>query len=201
MLQNGLTTWTELYHNYTRLAAKIQSLSHQYLANIRLSPAHTLSDFLDSDDNMDIIVGDKDGLLYLLRNVQAFEDNGTFWAAGIIGQSFTDKYKQTSGNTGTNLFVKVQQGMNKEVGERAAQQWVNAEITYLNRRRMQKDGPSTLDAREGEEMVSTWLREIQARVQHVLGNDYDYIFEKEERETDVSWDGSFPLQIGLHPRR
>jgi hypothetical protein len=84
----------------------------------------------------------------------------------------------------------VEQELESEHGARAAQQWVNDELTFLNRRRVQKEGLSSQEVRAGEEPASAWLREIQGRVQYVLGNDREFLFKVEDPEQDVSWDAN-----------
>ena len=198
MLSNGATTWAELYRDYIDSPAARARLAEYFLydanslatGDIRIFTVPALVEFLNSDDNMDIIVGGTDGLLYLLHNVQAVISNDILQVAGIVGQSFTGAYKQLAGNTVDNLFARVEQELNLEHGESAAQQWVNNELTYLNRRRVQKEGLSSQDVRAGEEPASTWLREIKGRVPYVIGNDREFIFEVEDWEQDVPWDAN-----------
>jgi hypothetical protein len=192
----------------TRFAEDFQYDANSRLrGNARRCTDQALVELMDSDDNLDIIVGGTDGLLHLLHNVQAAVNNGSLRVAGIMGQSFTGSYRDLAGNTAAHLLERLEQEWEPEHGARAAQQWVNDELTFLNRRRVQKDGPSSHIVRAGEEPASSWLREIKGRVQYVLGNDCEFLFEEDDPEQDVPWDANrgafevFPLTEGLETKQ
>ena len=137
MEQREATDWPALYLVYEEWAWRDMMLAKQYLPyakkreNDQWNTTTAIIDFVQEDDVLDLIVGGIDGKVYLLHNIQAYEHTGEFQVAGIIGRSFSSKYKQITG-TYSMVADVVQNKPIHVAGKYANQRWINHELTLVN---------------------------------------------------------------------
>jgi hypothetical protein len=128
--------WSALCLDYKEWAWRDGMLAQQYLIDAttgetgQWNTTSGILDFVQEDDVLDLIVGGTDGKVYLLHNIQAYADTGALQITGIIGQSFSSKYKQITGVHSLFDFVVQHMPLN---GARkyANQRWINHELTMV----------------------------------------------------------------------
>ena len=136
MEQHEAVDWPALHLVYEEWAWRNEMLAKQYLkaATTRetgqWNTTSGIIDFVQEDYVLDLIVGGTDGKVYLLHNIQAFADTGDFKVTGIIGRSFSSKYKQITGAYSIVADVVQHMPLNG-AGKYANQRWINHELRWL----------------------------------------------------------------------
>ena len=110
---NNLACWLDVYWDYRLRDVLEQDFPSQYLNNISNLQIQPMSNEIEmtawsrSDFNVDILVGCKDRMFYLLHNINAFFEHETFQVTGITGQRFESPFMQVGGLPEVPFFTTI----------------------------------------------------------------------------------------------
>jgi hypothetical protein len=109
MRQQAAQDWPALYMEYEKWAWSEEMIAKQYVKSSTPWEAgfwdsiSDIVDFVQEDDVLDILVGGKDGKVYLLHNIQALADRGE---AQLCGSSDDHSRRTTSDSRANTVSLR-----------------------------------------------------------------------------------------------